>query len=108
MSRISAEFAACGLGNRVHDALVGEYLAEELIRHLSRDTSATAWREKPVKKVKEPKKFRKKGRPAKGEQREPAAKNGFTARCTRMPRRPSVSCRLSVIPAKKDTKSFKT
>lgn len=47
------------------------YLAEELVGHISRDSTAIAGREKPVKKVREPKKPCKRGRPAKGEQREP-------------------------------------
>ncbi|MBU4154003.1 MAG: transposase [Proteobacteria bacterium] len=73
-SRAFAEFAASSLGRRVHDALVTQYLSNELIGHISRDSTAIVGREKPVKKVaKEPKKPRKKGRPAKGEQREPAA-----------------------------------
>lgn len=71
LSRAFAEFATSSLGNRVHDALVNEYLEEELIGHISRDSTAIAGREKPAKKVKAPKKPRKKGRPAKGEQREP-------------------------------------
>jgi hypothetical protein len=72
LSRAFAEFAVSSLGNRVHDALVNEYLEEELIGHISRDSTAIVGREKPVKKVKAQKKPRKKGRPAKGEQRDPA------------------------------------
>ena len=73
LSRAFAEFAAGSLGGRAHDALVKEYLAEELVGHISRDSTAIVGREKPAKKVaKEPKKPRKRGRPAKGEQREPA------------------------------------
>lgn len=72
-SRAFAEFAADGLGNGVHDTLVKDYLAGELIGHISRDSTAIVGREKPAKKpAKEPKKSRKKGRPAKGEHREPA------------------------------------
>ena len=72
-SRAFAEFAASSLGSRVHDALVEQYLATELVGHISRDSTAIVGREKPAKKeVKEPKKPRKRGRPAKGEQREPA------------------------------------
>ena len=71
-SRAFAEFAACSLGARVHDALVEQYLSQELVGHISRDSTAIVGREKPAKKeVKEPKKPRKRGRPAKGEQREP-------------------------------------
>jgi hypothetical protein len=72
-SRAFAEFAESGLGNRVHDALVHEYLSQELVGHISRDSTAIIGREKPVKKeAKEPKKPCKRGRPAKGEQRTPA------------------------------------
>lgn len=73
-SRAFAEFAASGLGSRVHDALVEEYLAEELVGYISRDSTAiTTGREKPAKKeAKEPRKPRKSGHPAKSEQREPA------------------------------------
>jgi len=72
-SRAFAAFATDGLGARVHDTLVEQYLAEELVGHISRDSTAIVGREKPAKKqAKEPKKPRKRGRPAKGEQREPA------------------------------------
>jgi len=70
-SRAFTEFSGSGLGHRAHDAMVRDYLAGELIGHISRDSTAIVGREKPAKKVKEPKKPRKKGRPAKGEQREP-------------------------------------
>ena len=69
-SRTFAAFAAGSLGNVVHDALVEEYLSHELIGHISRDSTAIVGREKPAKKAAEkPKLPRKKGRPAKGEQR---------------------------------------
>lgn len=72
-SRAFAEFATNGLGRRVHDALVEKYLAEELIGHISRDSTAITGREKPLKKeAQAPVRPRKRGRPAKGEQREPA------------------------------------
>jgi hypothetical protein len=71
-SRAFAEFAISGLGNRNHDSLVQDYLGDELLGHISRDSTAIVGREKPAKKVKEPKKPRKRGRPAKGEKREPA------------------------------------
>jgi hypothetical protein len=70
-SRAFTEFADSGLGNRAHDALVQDYLAGELIGHISRDSTAIVGREKPTQKVKKPKMPRKRGRPAKGEQREP-------------------------------------
>jgi len=70
-SRAFAEFAASDLGTRAHDSLVKDYLSDEIIGHISRDSTAIVGREKPAKKVKEPKKPRKRGRPAKGEKREP-------------------------------------
>lgn len=69
-SRAFSEFATGSLGNRVHDALVKKYLSQELVGHISRDSTAIIGREKPAKKVKEPRKARKRGRPAKGEERE--------------------------------------
>jgi len=72
-SRAFATFAAGSLGNVVHDALVAQYLSHELIGHISRDSTAIVGREKPAKKAaKEPKPRRKRGRPAKDEQREAA------------------------------------
>ena len=71
-SRAFTEFSASGLGALVHDALVDQYLSEDLVGHISRDSTAIVGREKPAKKkAKEPKKPRKRGRLAKGEQREP-------------------------------------
>lgn len=70
-SRAFAEYSKSGLGNVVHDALVKEHLAAELIGHVSRDSTAIVGREKPAKKSKVVKEPRKKGRPAKGEQRSP-------------------------------------
>jgi len=71
-SRAFTEFAKSGLGTLVHDALVKEHLSTELIGHVSRDSTAIVGREKPAKKVKQAKAPRKKGRPAKGEERQPA------------------------------------
>jgi hypothetical protein len=71
-SRAFSEFAKAGLGTVVHDALVEEHLSRELIGHVSRDSTAITGREKPAKKVKQAKVRRKKGRPAKGEERQPA------------------------------------
>ena len=70
-SRAFGEFAESSLGTRAHDALVHDYLAGELIGHISRDATAIIGREKPAKKVKAPKVKRKRGRPAQGEVREP-------------------------------------
>ena len=72
-SRDFASFAVSNLGKTTHDTLVAEYLSHQLIGHISRDSTAIVGREKPAKKaVKEAKPGRKRGRPAKGEQREAA------------------------------------
>ena len=70
-SRAFAEFAKNGLLPAVHDDLVEKHLRTELIGHVSRDSTAIQGREKPAKKEKQAKAPRKKGRPAKGEQRNP-------------------------------------
>jgi hypothetical protein len=70
-SRAFAEYARARLGVTVHETLVKEHLSTELIGHVSRDSTAIVGREKPAKKVKRAKVARKKGRPAKGEIREP-------------------------------------
>lgn len=71
-SRVFAEFAANNLGTLVNDALVEEYWREELVGHISRDSTAINGREKATKKVKQVKVPRKRGRPAKGEEKAPA------------------------------------
>lgn len=71
-SRAFAEYARADLGRRVHDALVQEHVSTELIGHVSRDSTAIVGREKPVGKEPEVKTPKKRGRPAKGEER-PAA-----------------------------------
>jgi len=70
-SRAFAEFAGQGLGQVVHDSMVDQYLKNELIGHVSRDSTAITGREKAAKKQKIVKVARKRGRPAKGEQRPP-------------------------------------
>jgi len=70
-SRAFGEFAKAGLGIAIHDALVKEHLSTELIGHVSRDSTAIIGREKPAKKIKQAKVAMKKGRPAKGEVRQP-------------------------------------
>jgi hypothetical protein len=70
-SRSFAEFAQSGLGDRVHEALVTRSLKEEIIGHISRDSTAIRGREKPVKKAQKQKPApKKRGRPKKGEKRE--------------------------------------
>jgi hypothetical protein len=71
-SRAFADFASRELGAVVHDTLVQDYLQGELIGHVSRDSTAIIGREKAARKEKIVKVSRKRGRPAKGEQRPPA------------------------------------
>jgi len=60
------------LGERVHEALVAQWLKPVLVGHISRDATAIEGREKPVAKVRPPKPApRKKGRPRRGEARAP-------------------------------------
>jgi hypothetical protein len=73
-SRAFAEFAKMKLAERVHEALVKEHLGgETLIGHISRDGTAIEAREKPLRKPKEAVTIKptKRGRPKKGEVREP-------------------------------------
>ena len=61
-----------GLGEKVHEALVEQWVKPELVGHISRDATAIEGREKPVAKPQPPKPApRKKGRPRRGEVREP-------------------------------------
>jgi len=67
-SRAFAEFATGKLADRVHEALVQEHVGERLVGHISRDSTAIAAREKPLKKLpKPPKPKRRRGRPKQGE-----------------------------------------
>jgi hypothetical protein len=71
-SRAFAEFAEMGLGEKVHQTMVAQWVTPELVGHISRDATAIEGREKPVVKLKPPKPApRKKGRPRRGEMREP-------------------------------------
>ena len=70
-SRAFHEFSKNGLAIKSHDSLVKDYLSNEIICHISRDSTAITGREKPAKKIKVIKKPRKRGRKAKGEKREP-------------------------------------
>jgi len=68
-SRAFAEFAASGLGDRVHKALVKTQLQERevLVGHIARDSTAIKARERAAKKPPKPPRRRKRGRPKKGE-----------------------------------------
>jgi Transposase DDE domain/Transposase domain (DUF772) len=108
-SRAFAEFARMNLGDRVHEALVRQWVKPNLVGHISRDATAIAGREKPTAKPKPPKPApRKKGRPRRGEVRDPKPE-------TRLERqgRQSVAEALAELPvycdvgAKKNSKGHK-
>jgi hypothetical protein len=69
-SRAFAEFAQSQLAQRVHAAVIDRQLGDQLVGHVSRDSTAIVAREKPQKPIaetsSEPK---KRGRPKKGEVR---------------------------------------
>jgi len=68
-SRAFDEFAQSKLCDRVHEALVKEYVSERLVGHICRDSTEIEAREKPLKKApKAPKVKRRPGRPKKGEE----------------------------------------
>ena len=70
-SRAFGEFALTDLGDIVHENLVDVHLSDELIGHVSRDATAIEGNEKPLKKEKKERETKKRGRPKKGEIREP-------------------------------------
>ena len=75
-SRAFAEFTKGALGDRVHEALVERSLRPELVGHISRDSTAIEGREKLARKApKEKPAPKKRGRPRRGEEREPKEEN---------------------------------
>lgn len=71
-SRAFHELATAGLCDPTHEALVRRYIGEQIVCHISRDSTAIEAREKPARKEKAtPREKRKPGRPKKGELREP-------------------------------------
>ena len=69
-SRAFAEFAQSQLAERVHAAVIETYLGDQLIGHISRDSTAIVAREKPAKpETKKEGPAKKRGRPKKGEER---------------------------------------
>jgi hypothetical protein len=69
-SRTFSEFAETSLADKAHEALVKLYLGEEVIWHVSRDSTAIEGRERPVeKRAKEGKARHRRGRPRRGEER---------------------------------------
>lgn len=68
-SRAFAEFAAAGLGDRVHKALVAEHVSHQPVMHISRDSTEIIARERPAKVEKKTKEKKQRGRPKKDEVR---------------------------------------
>lgn len=69
-SRAFGEFAAQGLVQRLHAALIEETQGARLVGHIARDSTAIEARERtPRKKKAAPRPKRKRGRPKKGEER---------------------------------------
>ena len=68
-SRAFDEFSKSCLAELVHENIVSEYLGEQLIGHVSRDSTAINAREKPHKKPIKEEPAKKRGRPKKGEER---------------------------------------
>ncbi len=69
-SRAFGEFSQSRLAERMHGHLVEETLGDELVGHVSRDSTAIEGREKPAPKPRAgDKPRRKRGRPRKGEER---------------------------------------
>lgn len=68
-SRAFAEFAKTQLAERVHTAMIEKHLGDQLFGHISRDSTAIAAREKPIKpEAKQENTPKKRGRPKKGEE----------------------------------------
>jgi len=108
-SRAFAEFAEMGLGEKVHQALVAHWVRPEVVGHISRDATAIKGREKPVAKMRLTKPGpRKKGRPRRGEVREPRAETRLERQC-----RQSASEALAELPVhcdvgtKKNSQGYK-
>jgi hypothetical protein len=74
-SRAFEAFANAKLAERVHEALIKNYLGDTLIGHISRDGTAIAAREKPAKKAPaaapDKSRSRRRGRPCKDEPGQP-------------------------------------
>lgn len=68
-SRAFAEFSISALPSRIHESLIEKSYNNEIVGHLSRDSTAIEAREKPIKKVETVVEKKKQGRPKKGEER---------------------------------------
>jgi hypothetical protein len=75
-------FAGMGLGEKVHEALVRQWVKPGLVGHISRDATAIKGRERPVSKPRPEKPApRKKGRPRRGEVRSPKPETRLERQC---------------------------
>jgi transposase len=70
-SRAFDEFSSSELAQRLHTVLIEQYASARLVGHLSRDSTEIDARETPLKKPTVPSPKKKRGRPKKGEIREP-------------------------------------
>jgi hypothetical protein len=108
-SRAFAEFAKMSLGEKVHEAMVEKFAKPGLVGHISRDATAIEGREKPVAKVRPPKSApRKKGRPRRGEVREPKPETRLERQCRQSA--PEALAELPVhcdVGTKKNSKGYK-
>ena len=68
-SRAFAEFSDSELAQKIHTDVIQSLLGNQLIGHVSRDSTAIHAREKPTKAPKPVKEKKKRGRPRKGEER---------------------------------------
>ena len=70
-SRVFKEISDMQIAQKTHEQFVKEYLSEEIFFYNATDSTKIELREKPVKIQKEKPKPKKRGRPRKGESREP-------------------------------------
>jgi hypothetical protein len=108
-SRAFAEFAEMKLGEKVHQALVEQWVKPELVGHISRDATAIEGREKPQRKSPPEKpRRRKRGRPRRGEIREAGAETRLQRQCRQSA--PEALAELPVhcdVGTKKNAKGYK-
>ena len=70
-SRVFKELSDMEIAQKTHEKFIKEYLSEKIFFHNATDATKIPLREKPIKVEKEEKKKYKRGRPKKGEIREP-------------------------------------
>lgn len=70
-SRVFKELSELKIAQKTHEKFIKEYLSDELFFYNATDATKVPLREKPVKVEKEKPKPKKRGRPKKGETREP-------------------------------------